>query len=192
MTPAVLTRLVVATLAGLSVLVLAAAPALAHASLIGETPTDGATIRTPPSKVVLRFDENIRQPSVVVVTGPDGKRVDHGATTVLDNTASVAINVGARGGYTLSYRVVSADGHPVSAQTRFDYQGRPMTSGTAGSGTAGSGTSSSGGPGGTVWVALGALVALLVAAGLLLVGRRRPASDTGEDLDSADQLRSPL
>ena len=84
---------------------LAATPASAHAHLVRAVPGDGATVTTAPAQVQLVFDENMRTPAVVTVTGPSGTRVDHGSVQVQDNTASV--------------RVVSADGHPVSAQTSF-------------------------------------------------------------------------
>jgi hypothetical protein len=40
---------------------------------------------------------------------------------VLDNTASVRLDVTTGGRYTVAFRVVSADGHPVSAQTSFRF-----------------------------------------------------------------------
>jgi methionine-rich copper-binding protein CopC len=99
-------------------------PASAHAALIGETPRDGTTVTTAPSTATLRFDENVRMPSKVIVTGPAG-RVDHGATSVVDNQIEAAVTITATpvdvGEYTIAYRVVSADGHPVSGQTHFTF-----------------------------------------------------------------------
>ena len=68
------------------------------------------------------FDENVRTPAAVVVTGLSGTRVDQGSVQVLDNTASVRVHVMAAGRYTVAFRVVSADGHPVSAQTSFRFE----------------------------------------------------------------------
>jgi methionine-rich copper-binding protein CopC len=142
-----------------------AGPAAAHASLVGVVPADGATVRSAPAEVTLRFDENIRQPSVVVVDGPDGKRVDHGSTTVLNDTASVRVRVRDPGPYTVAYRVLSADGHPVSGRTRFTFRDAQ--------GSAAVQPARTEARSGTRLVVAGAAAALLVAGGLLLTGRTR-------------------
>lgn len=156
----------VATVSLLALVVYGDGPAAAHASLVGATPADGSTVRSAPARITLRFDENIRTPAVVIVAGPDGKRVDHGATTVVDNTASVPVRVAAPGVYTVSYRVISGDGHPVAARTTFAYRGR----GAAGA-AAGPGSVSGGAP--TRWLIIGVAAALVAACGLLLTGRTR-------------------
>lgn len=115
---------------------LAATPASAHAHLVRALPGDGATVTSAPGRVRLVFDENVRTPAAVVVTGPSGTRVDHGQVQVLDNTASVRVDVMTAGRYTVAFRVVSADGHPVSAQTSFRF----APGGSAHAGTVQSGT----------------------------------------------------
>jgi methionine-rich copper-binding protein CopC len=115
---------------------LAATPASAHAHLVRAVPGDGATVTTAPKRVRLVFDENVRAPAALVVTGPSGMRVDHGQADVLDNTAGVRVEVTMAGRYTVAFRVVSADGHPVSAQTSFQF----APGGSAHPGTAQPGT----------------------------------------------------
>ena len=115
---------------------LAATPASAHAHLVRAVPGDGATVISAPARVRLVFDENVRTPAALVVTGPSGTRVDHGQVQVLDNTASVRVDVMTAGQYTVAFRVVSADGHPVSTQTSFRF----APGGTAQAGTVPSGT----------------------------------------------------
>jgi methionine-rich copper-binding protein CopC len=100
---------------------LGAAPAAAHAHLVRAVPGDGATVTTAPARVRLVFDENVQTSAALVVTGPSGTRVEQGRVQVLDNTASVRVHVMAAGRYTVAFRVVSADGHPVSAQTSFRF-----------------------------------------------------------------------
>ena len=100
---------------------LGAVPASAHAHLVRAVPGDGETVTTAPARVRLVFDENVRTPAALVVTGPSGTRVELGQVQVLDNTASVRVHVMAAGRYTVAFRVVSADGHPVSAQTSFRF-----------------------------------------------------------------------
>lgn len=104
--------------AGPAGLALTASPASAHAALVSTDPADGSTVRTAPTTVTLTFNEVVGQ-SAVVVTAPDGSRVS-GKATSLDRTVSVDLEgAGQRGRYRVVYRVVSADGHPVSGSLGF-------------------------------------------------------------------------
>ncbi|MGY6632236.1 MAG: copper resistance CopC/CopD family protein [Alkalilacustris sp.] len=92
---------------------LAAAPtALAHAQLHGAEPAAGAVLEAAPAEVVLRFNEAIGPLQANWVL-PDG------TVTAAEATArGVALHVAAPadlpdGTHALSWRVVSADGHPV-------------------------------------------------------------------------------
>jgi methionine-rich copper-binding protein CopC len=161
-----------------AVAVLSATPALAHANLVRAVPGDGATVTTAPGQVRLVFDENVRTPAAVVVTGPSGARVEQGPVRVLDNTASVRVDVAGAGRYTVAFRVVSADGHPVAAQTSFRFapggSARPGTSQPSGGvGHAGYEADAEGG-----W-SRGRVIGVVAGAGLLaglalLTVRRMP------------------
>ena len=106
-----------------SLLLLAGAgPAEAHARLVRAVPGNGSTLETAPSRVTLVFDEEMRPPSAIVVTGPTGVEVQHGTVAVADNTATVAVQVTAPGTYRVAFRVVSADGHPVTGETTFGFR----------------------------------------------------------------------
>ena len=57
---------------------------------------------------------------IVQVTDPKGKRVDVGLSTVADATLSVKLKSSSLlGRYRVTYRVISADGHPVSGNYPF-------------------------------------------------------------------------
>ncbi len=166
---------VVTTVAVAGLVLLPASPAGAHAALVAAAPDDGATLTSAPSRVVLRFDENVRTSSVLVVDGPSG-RVSHGPTRVVDDTVGVAVTLAPRpsyvGQYTVGYRVVSSDGHPVAGRTTFRYappgvKAAPGTEEPTGQGAPG---------GSTGWVVGGVVVVLLGAGGLLLAARRRGSS----------------
>lgn len=97
-----------------------APPAYAHAELLDTTPADGAVLEAAPATVELRFNEQV---SVVEDANRlflgDGTQVPLDARTV--NTSVIitmpeGLNDGA---YTLGYRVVSADGHPVGGALTF-------------------------------------------------------------------------
>jgi copper resistance protein C len=101
-------------------------PASAHAVLVGTNPKDGASLAIAPHRITLTFNENIGTPAFIAVQSPDGKRVSTSKATAVDHKASATVaDVGKRGRYAVSYRVVSADGHPVEGT--FHYT---MTTGT--------------------------------------------------------------
>jgi methionine-rich copper-binding protein CopC len=94
--------------------------AQAHTTLVSSTPEDGATIESLPTTVSFTFDENVATPAFVAVTAPDGKSIIDGSPNVLDATVTQEIKpVGEKGTYSMSYRVISSDGHPVTGTLRF-------------------------------------------------------------------------
>jgi copper transport protein len=105
----------------------AAAPA--HALLVDAAPQRGATLRTQPRQVVLRFSETVEGNfGALRVFDAKGRRVDDGRVTHPGGSGP-RLTVGLRPGlpdgtYVATYRVVSADGHPVSGGLVFSV-GRP-------------------------------------------------------------------
>jgi copper transport protein len=102
-------------------LLLAALPAVAaaHATLERTTPDRGAVARAEPRQVVLRFDEAVEGNfGAVRVFDARGDRVDDGHVTHPGGAGAV-LAVGLEPGlpegtFTATYRVISADSHPVS------------------------------------------------------------------------------
>lgn len=141
--------------------------------LVSVTPADHSTVARAPGRITLVFDENIRAPSKIVVSGPSGQRVDRGSTSVVDNRVSVGVRLEPRsadvGRYVIGYRVVSADGHVVSGQPTFDY--RPPGVNAAKPSDNSAAPASSAGSGRTWWFVAGGLV--VVAAIFLLLRPRR-------------------
>jgi copper transport protein len=91
--------------------------ALAHATLVSSTPVNDEVLKIGPTQVVLRFNEPIETAfgSVRVYDGST-KRVDQGVTSRRSDR-EVAVGLPSdlpRGTYTVAWRVVSADSHPVS------------------------------------------------------------------------------
>jgi methionine-rich copper-binding protein CopC len=114
-------RVVALVLAVGAALLLGAAPAWAHSQLDASNPANGASVAAPPPTVSLTFNEDV-QPGFTVITliGPDGKDYHRGDVTETDQTVTVnALPLGPAGVYQIGYRVVSADGHPVSGKTSF-------------------------------------------------------------------------
>jgi methionine-rich copper-binding protein CopC len=113
----VIAALVLAATVGL------AGPALAHTALVSSDPSDGARFDTAPSAVTLTFTEPIQDGGTnqIAVTGPDGGQWTEGQVDVRDNVVTARLRpLGPAGGYTVGYRVLSADGHPVSDTIRFE------------------------------------------------------------------------
>lgn len=109
----------VATLLILGVLT-TQAPAFAHASLIGSDPVQGATLAQPPASARLSLSDPVDPQFVSVsLTDQDGGHPQLPAPSVAQNEVTQALPELANGGYTLAYRIVSADGHPVTGQLQF-------------------------------------------------------------------------
>ena len=117
-------------LATVLVLLLAgAAPASAHAALRGTDPDDKSVVKQAPRHVTLTFTESVGLlDDSFRVFGPDQRRVHTGEATHADGRSDTA-RVGlpgklAQGTYTVAWRVVSADSHPVSGAFTFSV-GKP-------------------------------------------------------------------
>ncbi|MCZ4513836.1 copper resistance protein CopC [Streptomyces sp. ActVer] len=108
----------------LALLLGGAGPASAHASLSDSNPADTSVLKTAPKQVTLAFTEavNLSDGSLRVLS-PKNERADRGAPTHLGgkgNTARVMLRGKlSEGTYTVSWRVVSADSHPISGAFTF-------------------------------------------------------------------------
>jgi copper transport protein len=96
------------------VLLTLASPASAHATLVSSDPADGARLDQAPDVVSLTFNEGVSADvGGLRVFAPDGERVDRGAVRVAGGVVAVNVADGGDGTYVVTYRVTSADGHPV-------------------------------------------------------------------------------
>ncbi|MEU0756510.1 copper resistance CopC/CopD family protein [Streptomyces albogriseolus] len=114
----------------LLVLLLAgAAPASAHAALRASDPEDGSVVRTAPTHITLTFTESVGLlEDSFRIYGPDNRRVpmeepEHAAGAADTARAALPRDLG-EGTYTVAWRVVSADSHPVSGAFTFSI-GKP-------------------------------------------------------------------
>ncbi|OLT52621.1 copper resistance CopC family protein [Cellulosimicrobium sp. CUA-896] len=123
--PALLTALLAALCAlGLTAVlaVVAATPAHAHDRLTGSEPADGAQLDAPPGAITLTFNtEPLEVEPQVVVTDSAGTVVAEGAPTIAGPTATLPLDTATLGGdsYTVAWRVVSSDGHPIEGTFGF-------------------------------------------------------------------------
>jgi copper transport protein len=96
--------------------VLTAGPAAAHASLVTTDPGQGARIARAPSRVTLTFDEPVSLGAGYArVLAAQGARADAGSASVAGSVVTIPLRNGLPdGGYLVTYRVVSADSHPIA------------------------------------------------------------------------------
>jgi copper transport protein len=102
-------------------LVTGASPAAAHASLVSVDPPDGARLDESPAAVTLTFSEPVSaELGGVRVLDTSGAPVQQGAARV--DGVTVVVDLAADlpdGTYVVTYRVISADGHPVRGGSVF-------------------------------------------------------------------------
>ncbi|MFE9001465.1 copper resistance CopC/CopD family protein [Streptomyces sp. NPDC007875] len=113
--------LLAALLCALSV---GASSASAHAALTSTDPADGSVVKTAPREVTLNFSEGVLlSGDSVRVLDPKGKRVDTGKTAHAggkSSTAAAGLHSGLPDGtYTVAWKAVSEDSHPVSGAFTF-------------------------------------------------------------------------
>lgn len=108
-------------------LLLQATGALAHASLNATEPVDGTVVATAPQTYSLTFSEPVSPLSLRLIK-PDGTSVALDRFAVLDSTVRIEAPAGlGTGTHVLSWRVVSADGHPIGGSVVFSI-GAPSAS----------------------------------------------------------------
>ncbi|MBL8644691.1 MAG: CopD family protein [Rhodospirillaceae bacterium] len=101
-------------------------PVLAHAVLLGSTPKANEMLQTSPKELILNFNEGVG-PIFFKVLDKTGKEVGAPGEIKIDgNNLILPLSAElANGTYVLTYRVISADTHPVGATFGFSV-GEPM------------------------------------------------------------------
>ncbi|MEX5632021.1 copper resistance protein CopC [Parafrankia sp. FMc2] len=148
-------------------LLVTALPASAHATLTGSNPVGGAALDAAPDRVTLSFSESVSIKSDAIrVLDASGTRVDEGDTRGGGSASEVTVAL--RGGlgpgtYVVSWRVVSADSHPVGGAFAFGVGGPPDAGAAAAAASGGGGSRA-------VGVSLGVARLVAFAGAALLVG----------------------
>lgn len=123
--------------------------ASAHAVLVSSDPVDGSQLTSAPARVVLTFDEAIQLPQgATSVVSDDGVSASSGTARPTPDGHGVQIPVAAdapSGAYTVSYRIVSADGHVVGGSVRFGIGVDPAAAPQTSSDDSGAATAAAGG-----------------------------------------------
>jgi copper resistance protein C len=178
--------------------------ASAHDYLVDSSPKAGSTISTSPKDVSLTFDDIVLDlsgdgsSSLVQVVGPHDRHFETGCPKIEGRVVTTPVALGPSGKYTVTWQIVSADGHVVSSSIEFDYAPSTVPSsaprGTSARPACGSvdtnaastaphvptqGTGSS-----SLWVVIviaGIIVAMMIAAVIVLVATSRRRQASGAD-----------
>jgi copper transport protein len=93
--------------------------ASAHASLVSTEPSDGSVLAATPKTVELRFNEPVT-PAVITVIDAAGKTRGDVTVAAMDKIVTLTLPATLPDGtQVVSYRVISADGHPVAGSLLF-------------------------------------------------------------------------
>ncbi|OYP16473.1 hypothetical protein CFC35_19835 [Streptomyces sp. FBKL.4005] len=133
--------LVLLLIAVTGALLAGAGPASAHAALTGSDPAQGVVADKAPTQVSLTFSEKVAlNDGSLRVLDPRGTPVQTGSpANVSGTTYAVKLKSGlAKGTYTVTYQVVSADSHPVAGAYTFSV-GAPSKTVVSGAGPAAGG-----------------------------------------------------
>lgn len=181
----VITTRLSALLVGLASLVLVAGGATsvqAHSAFIGSDPEDGAVLDARPDQVTLFFNENVKDPAYVAIDAGDGPVEVEASIDGAEVVAELTDIAATSGEFTVAYRIVSADSHPIQGSTSFTVEAPAPSEPTASEPTA---SGPADGPaedkesveddtdGSALWWVLGALLAIAVIVALALAMRRK-------------------
>ncbi|MFC4052539.1 copper resistance protein CopC [Actinomadura syzygii] len=174
-----------------TVLALSAVSASAHTALTGATPAKNASVASP-TQVVLEYSESVRLPKVIL-SDASGRQYQGESARAVDNKVTQAVpGTLPNGKYTVAWRVVSADGHPVSGTYTFTVKGSPggaaqpappqaqptpSQAAPSQAGAVSSSDDSGGGSSGWLWIGLIAVVVAAAAGAVALFRRSSAAKD---------------
>ncbi len=185
----------------------AAVPASAHDDLVRSDPAEDAALAAAPAQVTLEFtDEVLTVGAVIVVVDASGADWVEGDLEIREGTVVAPLEKGMPdAGYEVRWRVVSADGHPISGLIPFTVgDAEPLSresaasvsedSDAAASGDTGTQITQEGGIPRVVLIGgIGAAVAAAGFAGFTVIRRRAivaGGTDTGEPAGSEDRKES--
>ncbi|MER8043788.1 copper resistance protein CopC [Streptomyces sp. NPDC094032] len=108
-----------------TLLTVATPPAAAHTTLDASTPANGAVLTALPHTITLTFNEPLpRTPTQLTVTAPDGTALADGAPKVTARELTQKLKPSTTAGrYTVSYQIISTDGHTTTGTSTFTVRG---------------------------------------------------------------------
>lgn len=99
-----------------------ATPAAAHDEIVSSSPEPGSTIGVVPEEISLTFSGEILtdfSAVIIEVVAADGQNLASGEPIIDGTTVTQAVQPGQAGVFTVRWRVVSSDGHPISNEYQY-------------------------------------------------------------------------
>ncbi|MEU8273593.1 copper resistance CopC family protein [Microbispora bryophytorum] len=164
-----------------------AAPAFAHDSLKKSTPAANAVV-SDLGEIELEFSAHVSFP-VIVLHDAAGRRFEAGTPRVNDSTVTQAVaGPLPPGSYTIAWRVVSSDGHPIEGEIPFVVGSSSAASAgdtapAASSVAAADRPDQETGTPGWIWAVVAAVAVLGAAAVLVARGRKAPTPPLPDDVE---------
>jgi methionine-rich copper-binding protein CopC len=147
----------------------------AHANtLTGTSPVSGAILSTAPTSVTLSAENPLAtMGSSITVTDPKGNRVDDGALTVDANNAVIGLlALTEKGIYKVEYSLITDNDVPLTGIYTFTFNAPEQITTPKPTATKDAAVQSSSNFGTTIFVILVGVAAIIVAAALVLYGRK--------------------
>jgi methionine-rich copper-binding protein CopC len=166
--------------------IVSAGPASAHTSLKSASPAAGSTVG-PPTQIVLTYDDTVRF-TQVLLTDAAGHRYQSGGTVNVDNTVTEHISRALPNGrYTVAWRVVAPDGHPVEGTYEFTVAGSSAAAPAGAPAPAAGQPAGTGSSGTSMWwiVVIVVLIAAAAVGGVLLL-RQSTSDESGAESAAGD------
>lgn len=91
-------------------------PALAHDDLVSTSPSQGSVVEAGIVDLELEFSAElmtIGESAEIIVLGPEGELLNNGCAVIDGRLLSTKVDLDQAGNHTISWRVVSSDGHPI-------------------------------------------------------------------------------
>lgn len=128
-------RAVLAVVAALVLALTTAPAALAHDVLLESSPADGARLASSPREITLTFSADLLATGAAMVVSDDaGATVAEAPAEVDGRVAAVSLEEELpAAGYTVTWSVVSSDGHRIDGDLTFTVEGPAEGTGSAGS-----------------------------------------------------------
>jgi methionine-rich copper-binding protein CopC len=118
-----LRRFVYVFIFGVIAMLMSVSTASGHSQLVSSDPVDGSVLSTPPTQVVLTFNEVLLEEAVdVAIANGAGEAVSGAVATAVGAIVTIPWPADLPpDNYSVSYRIVSDDGHPITGSIGFSY-----------------------------------------------------------------------
>jgi copper resistance protein C len=108
---------------GLLVSLLSGPAAMAHDQVIDQIPAPGSSVEAGPVDIRLDFSNellDIGSGAEIIITAPDGSFAPTSCASINGTLATAKTDLDQPGTYTVAWRVVSSDGHPIEGNYTFE------------------------------------------------------------------------